>query len=30
MTVQLSYALPHPFPDGAVWAALRRGVVMNG
>lgn len=26
---QLSYALPYPFPDGAVWAAIRRGVVMN-
>lgn len=26
---QLSYALPYPFPDGEVWAALRGGVVMN-
>jgi hypothetical protein len=24
-----SYALPYPFPDGAVWAAIRHGVVMN-
>lgn len=24
-----SYALPYPFPDGVVWAALKHGVVMN-
>lgn len=24
-----SYALPCPFPDGAVWAAIKHGVVMN-
>lgn len=28
-TAQSSYALPFPFPDGAVWAAIRHGVVMN-
>lgn len=26
---QPSYALPYPFPDGAVLAAIRSGVVMN-
>lgn len=24
-----SYPLPYPFPDGAVWVAMRDGVVMN-
>ena len=24
-----SYPLPYPFPDGAVWVAIRDGVVMN-
>lgn len=24
-----SYALPYRFPEGAVWAAIRNGVVMN-
>lgn len=24
-----SYALPYPFPDGGVWAAIRHGVVTN-
>lgn len=23
------YPLPHPFPPGLVWAAIRGGVVMN-
>jgi len=22
---RLSYALPHPFPGGAVWAAIKSG-----
>lgn len=26
---RLSYALPHLFPGGAVWAAIRHGVVIN-
>lgn len=26
---QPSYALPYPFPDGPVWAAIKHGVVMN-
>lgn len=26
---QQSYALPYPFPNGAVWAAIRHGVVMD-
>lgn len=26
---QPSYALPYPFPDGAVWAAIKGNVVMN-
>lgn len=26
---QQSYALPYPFPDGAVWAAIKHGVVMD-
>lgn len=25
----MAYALPHPFPDGAVWAAIKGGVVIN-
>lgn len=24
-----SYPLPHPFPPGKVWAAIRGGAVMN-
>lgn len=24
-----SFPLPYPFPDGAAWAAIRGGVVMN-
>lgn len=24
-----SYALPHPFPGGAVWAAIKSGEVVN-
>ena len=26
---RLSYALPHPFPGGAVWAAIKSGAVVN-
>lgn len=26
---QHSLALPHPFPDGAVWAAIKSGAVVN-
>jgi hypothetical protein len=29
MTSPSSYALPYPFPDGPVWAAVKHGVVMN-
>lgn len=29
MTPSSSYALPYPFPEGAAWAALKGGVVMN-
>jgi hypothetical protein len=29
MSAQRSYALPLPFPDGAVWAAIKHGVVVN-
>lgn len=25
----LSYPLPHPFPPGNVWAAIKDGVVVN-
>lgn len=28
-SARISYALPYPFPDGPVWAAIRHGVVMN-
>lgn len=26
---QHSLALPYPFPNGAVWAAIKRGAVVN-
>jgi hypothetical protein len=29
MSLNDSYALPHDFPHGRVWAAIRGGVVMN-
>ena len=29
MVAPESYALPYPFPDGRVWAAIRNGVVVN-
>jgi len=28
-TAQSSYALPHPFPDGVAWAAIKHGGDMN-
>lgn len=29
MPSQPCYALPYPFPDGEVWAAIKGNVVMN-